>query len=138
MPHVFQRITYSQLSPLQQESYNYQKLSSLLADFGYVTIRLSDDWNGADFIAQHMQGGGFLKVQLKGRLFFAKMYGGKDISIAFPDGPDWYVYPHDEVLRIVHGITGFMDTEAWRGPGIYHFPRISKAVKEALIPYRVG
>ena len=45
-------ITYSSLNPRQKENYNYQKLSALLADYGFVTMRLSDDWQGADMIAQ--------------------------------------------------------------------------------------
>ncbi len=135
MPYTFRRVVYSELSARQQESFNYQKLSSVLADFGYSTIRLSDDWNGADFIAQHMQGAGFIKIQLKGRLLFAKKYVGLDVAIAFPDGGDWYVYPHDETLLIVNEITGFMETESWRGPGLYHFPKLSKAVRDALRPY---
>jgi hypothetical protein len=35
----------------------------VLADYGFLTMRLSDDWQGADFIAQHIDGA-FLKVQL--------------------------------------------------------------------------
>jgi hypothetical protein len=45
----------------------------VLADYCYVTLRLSDDWNGADFIAQHMDGS-VLRVQLKSRLSFFKRY----------------------------------------------------------------
>jgi hypothetical protein len=30
-----------------------------------MTMRLSDDWQGADFIAQRIDGGTFLKVELR-------------------------------------------------------------------------
>lgn len=43
-----------------------------MADYGFMTIRLSDDWQGADFIAQHVDGVLFLRVQLKGRLTLGK------------------------------------------------------------------
>ena len=45
----------------QIEQLNFQKVSAILADYGFQTIRLSNDWKGADFIAQHI-GGIFLLV----------------------------------------------------------------------------
>jgi hypothetical protein len=63
----FERVVYSNLNPRQQETFNFQKVSAVLADYGFTTIRLSSDWRGADFIAQHFDGMRFLKVQLKGQ-----------------------------------------------------------------------
>src|SRR6266481_1180700 len=100
MPHQFQRIRYADLNGRQQESYNYQKVSAALADFGFVTMRLSDDWRGADFIAQHVDGTTFLRVQLKGRLTFDKKYRDRDIHICFPCDGHWFIYPHDELLPL--------------------------------------
>jgi hypothetical protein len=77
------QIPYEDLKPRQQEGYNFQKVSAVLADFGYVTIRLTNDWCGADFIAQHFDGISFLKVQLKGRLTFSKKYRGQELFICF-------------------------------------------------------
>ena len=59
-------VTYEDLKPKQKENYNFAKISAVLADYGYVTMRISDDWEGADFIAHHHDGT-FLKVQLKSR-----------------------------------------------------------------------
>lgn len=58
------RIDIGKLNSRQLEAHRFQKVSAVLADFGYQTIRLSDDWNGADFIAQHIDGS-FLMVQPK-------------------------------------------------------------------------
>jgi hypothetical protein len=66
MPLNLTRIKYEQLNARQRENYNYQNLSAVLADYGFVTMRLSDDWEGADLIAQHINGDTFLKIQLKG------------------------------------------------------------------------
>ncbi|SVD57416.1 uncharacterized protein METZ01_LOCUS410270, partial [marine metagenome] len=49
----FEKINYRKLNARQKENYNYQKISSILAEYGFSTIRLSDDWQSADFIAQH-------------------------------------------------------------------------------------
>jgi len=43
------KIDYRKLNSRQKENYNFQKVSGILADYGFATIRLSDDWNGADF-----------------------------------------------------------------------------------------
>ena len=76
MPVTFEPIPYEKLNSKQKEAYNLQKVSSILADLGFVTIRMTSDWGGADFIAQHLTGV-FLRVQLKSRFTFAKKYQGK-------------------------------------------------------------
>ena len=43
MPLFLQQINYSDLNSRQRENYNFQKLSAVLADFGFATLRLSDD-----------------------------------------------------------------------------------------------
>ncbi len=80
----FEKIQYKGLKPKQQEIYNFQKLSGILADYGFNCIKLADDWNGADFLAYHCNGQDSIKVQLKGRISIFKKYIGKDIYIAFP------------------------------------------------------
>ena len=65
----FQKINYKDLSSKQQENYNFHKVSSILADYGFTTIKLYDDWKNADFIAQHNDRKTFLKVQLKNRFW---------------------------------------------------------------------
>jgi len=83
----------------------------VLADYGFITIKLSDDWNGADFIAQSLTGE-TLKVQLKGRLSFYKKYQGKDLWICFRQGSKWYFYPHDELLERILAETSIGKTES--------------------------
>lgn len=86
------------LSDKQREAYHFQKVSAVFADYGYQTIKLSDDWCGADFIAQNLDGS-FMKVQLKGRLTVGRKYEGKDLWICFPAEGQWYVFPHDIILE---------------------------------------
>jgi hypothetical protein len=102
MHNTFQPIAYDELNSKQKEAYNLQKVSAILADIGFVTIRMTSDWGGADFIAQHISGR-FLRVQLKSRLTFSKKYLGKDkeLFICFRDraADRWFLYPHDEMLK---------------------------------------
>lgn len=128
----FRKINYAELNSRQQESYNYQKISAILADYGYTTIRLSCDWKGADFIAQHLDGI-FLKVQLKGRLSFEKKYEGQDIHICFPTGEKWYLYPHDVLLPNILSIANVQATYSKLGG--YNFPSLSKKLIVLLEPY---
>src|SRR5208282_3971106 len=94
-----------------------------LADYGFITIRLSSDWKGADFIAQHLDGT-FLKVQLKGRLSFDKKYEGQNIHICFRTGEKWYLYPHDVLLSQILSIANVQGTYSTLSE--YNFPKLSK------------
>lgn len=133
----FEKVEYNQLNARQKENYNFQKVSAVLADYGYTTIKLSDDWNGADFIALHKDGAHELKVQLKGRLTFATKYSGKDLFICFPEGEDWYLVPHDEVLHKFLD-SGFMKgTTSWEKEGVYSWTKLSAQAKLLLAHYKL-
>jgi hypothetical protein len=138
---TFERIDYQRLNSRQQEAYNLQKVSAVLADFGFVTIPLSNDWNGADFIAQCRDGITFLKVQLKSRLTFDKKYCGKHLYIYFRDGihdhDPWYMYDHDELLKDVDADGNIKESETWKAGKPYHFPILSTHLKEQLDQYRI-
>jgi hypothetical protein len=96
-----EKVSYISLNSKQQESYNYQKISGVLAEYGYTTYRMHDDYHGADFHAVHVDGH-VIKVQLKGRVTIDKKYLGKDIFIAFSnDRITWYLYPHDVFYKQV-------------------------------------
>ena len=131
----FTKISYDGLNSRQQEGFNFQKVSAVLADYGFTTIRLTSDWNSADFIAQHSDGVTFLKIQLKGRCAFSKDYRGKDLHICFPDGAQWYLYPHDEVLKQVE--RDIANTVSWKDRGGYSYPKLSKKLRQVLQPYRL-
>ena len=131
------RVPYTNLNCRQKENYNFLKVSAVLADYGFMTMRLTDDWQGADFIAQHVDGSTFLKIQLKSRLTFGEKYRGKELYVAFFDDPDWYLYPHDELLDRVLTETGIRDTLSWSEHGAYSFPGLSQKMKALLEPYKI-
>jgi hypothetical protein len=97
-----------------------------LADYGFTSIRLSDDWQGADFIAQHIDGQTFIKAQLKGRMSIDKKYTGKDLHICFPYEGAWYLFPHDEVVHHLLTKSNIGNTSSWQEKGAYSFKVISK------------
>ena len=49
MGFTFELVEYRTLNARQQEAFNFQKVSAVLADYGFVTMRLSSDWQGADY-----------------------------------------------------------------------------------------
>jgi hypothetical protein len=120
------KINYNQLNSRQKENYNFHKISAVLADYGFTSIRLTDDWQSADFIAQHVDGEKFLKVQLKGRMSIAKKYLGKDLHICFPYEGGWYLFPHDEVVDHLLSTSNIGNTTSWIQNGAYSFKVISK------------
>ena len=126
------RIAYQKLNARQQENYNMMKLGSVLADYGFNLIKLNDDWQGADCIASHIDGDTYLKVQLKGRLTIDKKYLEKDIYIAFRDGEQWYLYPHDDLVDKLHHVGIAVNTSSWTVNGHYSWPTLSSHVKALL------
>lgn len=130
-------IKYSELNARQKENFNFQKLSAVLADYGFVTIRLSDGWQGADLIAQHVDGATFLRVQLKGRLVVHEKYQGKNLWVAFHEDGAWYLYPHDELLNHALEVTGIGSTVSWTERGGYSWPRIPAQLRDVLSEYRI-
>lgn len=131
------KVDYRKLKARQKENYNYCRLSGLLAEYGYVTLRLTDDWGGADFIAQHIDGTPALKVQLKGRVTFRKEYCHKDLYIAFRRGDSWFLYPHDRLLEQVLAVSNVGQTKSWRQLEGYSFAGPSRKVMEMLAPYEI-
>lgn len=101
----------------------------MLADYGFTTIRLTDDWQGADFIVQHIDGEQLSKVQLKGRYTLAKKYMNKDLYICFQDRGVWYLTPHDELLAWAQQNMNIINTGSWRTVGLYSLPSLSAALK---------
>ena len=135
---MFERIAYENLNARQKENFNFQKVAARLADYGYNCLRLSDDWHGADFIACHIDGVTFLKVQLKGRLTIDKKYIGRDIHIAFLHGDDCFIYPHDKILDelIDHGRMR-VESKRWSDEGNRSWPKPPSWAIEMLAEYRV-
>ena len=47
---------YENLSARQKEVFNFHKVAATLADYGFNCLKLTDDWQGADFLAYHVNG----------------------------------------------------------------------------------
>lgn len=135
---TFQHVKYTDLNSRQREIFNFQKVSGLLADFGFATYRLTDDWNGADFLAVPFDGSKILRVQLKGRLTFDKKYQDKDLWVCFRHAGFVYLYPHDILLDDVLKITNVGNTPSWCNGGGYSYPAPPKFLEEQLKRYCLG
>lgn len=138
-------VDYSKLNARQKEGQNFAHISAILADYGFVTHRLYDDWNGADFIAQHISGSE-LKVQLKSRLWVNTKYKGKDLCICFRDRRNdrWYLFEHDDFLKWALANLEIGSTADWTdsdnfqsASGAYSWPAISRRIQEWLKPYEI-
>ncbi|MHB8742121.1 MAG: hypothetical protein ACYC9L_03265 [Sulfuricaulis sp.] len=142
-PLNFERVSYTSLNSRQKENYNFAQISAVLADYGFTTMRLSDDWQGADFIAQHKDGL-FLKVQLKSRLWVDTKYKSKEIWICFraSKSKSWYLYPHDDFLCWALENLGIGATAGWLNSrdfnsvsGAYSWPHVPAKASQWLSAY---
>ncbi|MFN7309860.1 MAG: hypothetical protein ACK5T0_00675 [Vampirovibrionales bacterium] len=132
----FSKISYKKLTSKQQENYNYHKIASALAEYGFNLMRLSDDWQGADALACHVDGNTFLKIQIKGRWGLFQKYIGKDVYIAFMDQSTLYCYPHDELLKYLESKSkSYLLSKDWLENGKYTSERVTKELKTFLEPF---
>ena len=119
---IFDKIDYDSLNSKQIENFNFHKVASALAEYGYNSMRLNDDWQGADFIA--VNGDLMIKVQLKGRFTLDKKYIGKDIYVAFIEDNIIKIYNHDDALSIVP--ENLLNTKSWVDNGLYSWGKTPK------------
>lgn len=133
----FQKVEYEKLNARQKENYNFHKVAARLADFGFTCVRLSDDFEGADFIALHIDGQTMLRVQLKARMTIDRKYCGKDLHIAFRLGTRVFLYPHDVMVEGLLIATDIGSTTSWRAGGVYTWPRLSSDMLERLAEHEL-
>lgn len=134
---MFSHIEYVNLNSKQKENYNFHKVAAVLADYGFNCMWLNDDWQGADFIACHIDGNTFIKVQLKGRLTIDKKYFGKEIYVAFNQEEQWYIYPHDQLQEELLSIGHMIRSKSWNEDGGYSWPNIPKNLLEHMRQYAI-
>ena len=112
---MFKKIKYSKLNSRQKENYNFHKVSAKLADYGFNSMRLNDDWEGADFISINDEQ--MIKVQLKGRFSIDKKYIGKKLLIAFVEKKEVKIYRHDEAVTMAP--ENIINSKSWKDYGRY-------------------
>lgn len=122
------RVNYKELNAKQKENYNFHKVAAALAEYGYNSMRLNDDWQGADFIA--VRGDEMLKIQLKGRFTVDKKYRGKDIYISFIEDGKIKIYKHDEAVNLLPEKT--KNTESWAEKGGYSWGKTPKQYESII------
>lgn len=121
------------------EVINRQRLIALVMERGYnAFLPVYDD--GIDFILCREDGKGgpadMRKVQLKSRWTIHKKYLGRDIWIAFPDGEDWYLAPHDDLVALGDE-AGFTASSSWAQKGTYHRAPMSSHLREVMKNWRI-
>jgi len=123
------KIIYTELNSKQKENYNFHKVASALADYGYNSMRLNDDWQGADFIA--VKGDDMLKIQLKGRFTIDKKYIRKDIFISFLEEGKVKIYNHDDALKLIP--ENVKISKSWSEVGSYSWGKTPKYFNELIV-----
>ncbi len=138
----FEKVNYRDLTAKQREQYNFQVVAGKLAEYGFNCMKLSDDWQGADFLAYHKDGTNTLKVQLKSRAMISRKYQGKDIWMCFParnaTNQRWYLVPHDKLMEIAGEHTPWLESDSWMRGGQYSSDRPSLRLLQALVPFEIG
>ena len=134
----FEKVPYDTLTARQKELFNFQKIAATLADCGFNCIKLADDWQGADFLAYHINGSTTLKVQLKSRVTIDQKYSDKDIWIAFPHKGDWYLIKHDRLVEKIGQHTDWLSSSSWKDKHGYSSMSINADLLESLAEDKLG
>lgn len=137
MKAMFHPVPYETLNARQKENHNFHKVAARLADFGFTSLRLTDDFEGADFVALHVDGETMLTVQLKGRMTLDRKYRGKKIHVAFRLGERTFVYPHDRVVARVMDPGRMSGTSSWDEVGLYSWPHPPVWAMNMLVDYEL-
>jgi hypothetical protein len=142
---IFSKVEYGRLNGRQQEVHNFHQIAARLAQYGYATYPIRDDWNGGDMIARHMLDSRkpTLTIQVKGRMTFAKKYLEKDLWLAFPFKEMVYVFPHDLVLRRYLALrkakrSPLDNNNSWAKGGLVSWRRPTADILEILKPYTLS
>lgn len=131
------KIKYGKLNSRQKEVFNFQKVAGDLADYGFNCIKLADDWQGADFLAYHIDGSNTLKVQLKSRVFIAKKYLNKSLYMVFPIRGAWYLIEHDKLVSLIRKHTTWLTSVSWQERGGYSSASPNSQLIAALESYKL-
>lgn len=91
-------VAYEDLNSRQREIRNFHKIAARLADFGFHSMWLSDDWQGADFLAVHIDGETIMRVQQKSRATIDRKYLGRGLHIAYLADGAVFLYLHDDLV----------------------------------------
>jgi hypothetical protein len=118
-----------------REVINRNALVTLALETGYNAYLPVYD-GGVDFILYRESDGDLRKIQLKGRWYIDRKYIGRDIWIAFFATDAWYIAPHDTLVTLGEQF-GFTATRSWLEGGAYSCPKLSRAMIDALSPYRM-
>ena len=122
------KVSYKDLNSKQKENYNYHKVAAALANYGYDSMRLNNDWEGADFIS--VKGDDMIKIQLKGRFTLDKKYEKKELYIAFIEKGIIKIYLHDEALAIA--TSNITDSKSWTENGSYSMNQTPKHYSQVI------
>jgi hypothetical protein len=128
------RVVAPPASGRKKESRNYKMAQAALAAQGYSEFLWVDEKGGADFTAYHSSGK--VRIQLKPRVGFWRLYVGKNIMLCAVTGDDIYLYPHDQMLEKY--VSRFQHCESWIKSGAQHWPHPPAWVREWLAPYKLA
>jgi frataxin-like iron-binding protein CyaY len=134
----FEKVSYGDLTARQKELFNFQKIAATLADYGFNCIKLADDWQGADFLAYHVNRATTLKVQLKSRVTIGRKYCDKQIWMAFPHKGYWYLIEHDRLVERIGQHTDWLSSPSWKNMLGYSSTSINAGLLNSLAEDRLG
>lgn len=131
---ISNKVEYQSLKSKEQESYNFAKVTGILADYGFECSSVNSDGHGADMIAYHYLTGKLFAIQLKGRPCIYKKYEDKGLWMAYIDqnAGELCLYEHDKAVALFEQSES-ANTSSWKDKGGYSYTRGGNTPFEDII-----
>ncbi len=115
------------------------RIIPLFIDDGFIPFIPEFD-TGIDLIIYREVDDILIKIQLKSRWLIDRKYIGRGLAMAFPGDADgnWYLIPHDEMVRYAETSTSYLTSSSWLENGVYHRAGMSRDMMEKFRDFKLG
>lgn len=120
---------------LSGTAYNISQASRALGQSGYTCSAPPHGTRDAQILARDSHGSMSIKVRCPGRAAIQAKFLGRDLYVCFPASGEWYLVPHDDLVKIAGETNPWLNSHSWRDRGGYSSASPSKRMLARLEPY---
>ena len=118
------------------EAINRTELDAVMLRRGYIPFLPVIDV-GIDVIYYREADRKLRFVQAKGRVCIEKKYNDRQIEIAFSEDGQWYLYPHDDLVKFCEANDLWVHTSSWQDKGAYSAENVPPKMREWINQWKI-
>lgn len=121
-------------NPRSIEMVNRLEFANVAFKEGYLSFLPIVD-EGIDLVLYRECDRDMKLVQLKTRWVIDRKYSNRNIWMAFSAGAQWYLAPHDEMLKLCDKLNLATTTKSWTEGGAYSTSKMSKSLQHEMAAF---